>query len=300
MFLHFEHKCKTGRLTPLRLTKPEIIKLESVDAALTSGLRSLCIGHDMLSSESYVSPFLKVVIGPLYHLVRFVLRKFGIGLADATSMHRHYDDAHFNALVLAARKAAEIKLNSQLSLVTALTHKAKYGEYSSWHNGYYSPYIYEDNVDVFSVWIPLQSTSDETGGGFRFWYGERIENQAKQLCRARWKQLDNKARATPADIMSAGSELGALYKLANDSDSGDADDRCTCYAQLGEAILFNEYWPHKTTKWVGEGVRLSIVLRFVRKGTRVNKVRLQRRKQQLKLDGADWEQYCTYISEIET
>ena len=101
------------------------------------------------------------------------------------------------------------------------------------------------------------------------------------------------------DIVSPGKALRALYKLARDSDRDSDNDRCTCHAQLGEAILFNEYWPHTTTKWVGKGVRLSIVLRFVKKGTGLNKARLQRRRQALRLGDAEWAQYCTHISKIE-
>ena len=163
----------------------------------------------------------------------------------------------------------------------------------------YSPYIYNDNADVLSVWIPLQSVSACTGSCFRFWYGESIETRARQLSRNRWKQLDAKSHASAADIVSPGKELRALYKLANDSDRDADKDRCTCHAQLGEAIMFNEYSPHTTTEWVGEGVRLSIVLRFVEKGTGLNMARLQKRKQALKLDGAEWAQYCAHISRIE-
>ena len=194
----------------MKLGKPTIIKLDGVDAPVFSGLRDLCIGHDMLRSESYVSPYLRSAIGPLYSLLRFLSRTFGVGLADATSMHRHYDNAHFIRIAAAAKKAAEQALNSELSLVTALTHKAKYGEFRSWHNGYYSPYIYNDNADVLSAWIPLQSISPDTGSCFRFWYGEGIEAKAKQLCSNRWKQLDAKPHGSPADIVSPGKELRAL------------------------------------------------------------------------------------------
>ena len=283
----------------MRLHKPTIIKLDGVDRAMFAGLRELCIGHDMLTSESYISPYLRFVFGPLYASLRFLSRTFGVGVADATSMHRHYDNAHFIRLSAAVEKAAEQAMNNDLSLVTALTHKAKYGEFSRWHNGYYSPYIYNDNADVLSVWIPLQSISPDTGSCFRFWFAESIETKAKQLCSNRWKQLDAKPHGSPADIVSPGKELRALYKLANDSDRDTDKDRCTCHAQLGEAILFNEYWPHRTTKWVGGGVRLSIVLRFVKKGTGLNKARLQKRKQALKLDSAEWAQYCAHISKIE-
>ena len=112
-------------------------------------------------------------------------------------------------------------------------------------------------------------------------------------------RLDAKPRSCPVDLISPGKELKALYQLADESDRDPDEDRCTCHAQLGEAILFNEYWPHKTTKWVGKGVRLSIVLRFVKKGTGLNQARLRKRKQVLKLDSAEWAQYCTHISKIE-
>lgn len=283
----------------MRLARPTVTRLDGVDEALISGLRDLCIGHDMLRSESYVSPVLGFVLGPFYSLARFGARACGVGLADATSMHGHYDNADFSRLSTAVRKAAEQVVGSDLSLVTSLTHKAKPGEGSSWHNGYFSPYIYNDNAHVLSAWIPLQSVSPETGSGFRFWYGEDIEAKARQLCSDRWKQLDAKPRGSPADIVSPGRELRALYKLADKSDRDGAEDRCTCYAQLGEAIIFNEYWPHKTTKWIGEGVRLSVVLRFVKKGTGLNEARLQRRRQALKLDDTEWAQYCALISRID-
>jgi len=283
----------------MRLGKPAVLKLEGVDESLFSGLRDLCIGHDMLRSESYVSPSLRILLGPFYSLWRYLSRTFGVGLADVTSMHSHYGNALFMRLAATAQKAAEQALSSELTLVTALTHKAKYGEFSSWHNGYYSPYIYNDDAPVLSVWVPLQSVSPETGSCFRFWHAESIEAKARQLCSERWKELDAKPHAGPMDIVSPGKALRALYKLARDSDRESDNDRCTCHAQLGEAILFNEYWPHTTTKWVGKGVRLSIVLRFVKKGTGLNKARLQRRRQALRLGDAEWAQYCAHISRIE-
>ncbi len=282
----------------MRLSKPTIIDLDGIDGPLVSGLREICIGHDMLKSESFVSPGLKPILAPLYSSGRFLLRSMGKGLADATSMHKHYCDPSFIRLSTIAKKAAENAAKSELSLVTALTHKAKRGEFSSWHNGYYSPYIYNDDADVLSLWIPLQNISAETGSGFRFWFGGGIETQMKRLCSQRWKQMDAKRRGSPNDIINPGKELRAMYKVANDTDLETDEHRCTYYAQLGEAILFNEYWPHKTTKWQGKDVRLSIVLRFVKKGTGLNKARLQKRKQALKLDGDEWVQYCTHISKI--
>ena len=289
----------TGEGQNLQLNKPAIICLDGIDQPLFSSLRELCIGHDMLSSESYVSPTVRLFVKPLYSLVRAVSRILGHGLADATSMHRHYDNADFIKLSAAVKKAAEKEVGSELSLVTALTHKAKYGESSSWHNGYYSPYIYNDDADVLSVWVPLQSITPDTGSSFRFWYDKSIERISKQLCKNRWKQLDAKTRGSPMDIVNPGNELRALYKLARDSDSATDKSRCTCHARLGEAILFNEYWPHKTSKWLGDGVRLSIVLRFVKKGTGLNRMRLNKRKQALKLDEDGWLQYCAFISKIE-
>ena len=283
----------------MQLDKPNIIRLQGLDRLLFSRLRELCIGHDMLRSESYVSPYLKPIIGPFYALLRLLLRATGRGLADATSMHKHYDNSHFIELSIAVRRAAEKEVGCELSLVTALTHKARQGEFSSWHNGYYSPYIYNDNAEVLSVWVPLQSISPDTGSGFRFWYDKHIERKSKRLCIKRWNELDAKTRGSPADIVNPGNELRALYKLAQDSDVATDKYRCTCHALLGEAILFNEYWPHRTTKWRGDEVRLSIVLRFVKKGTGVNKMRLKKRKQALNLDGDEWIQYCTYISKIE-
>ena len=148
------------------------------------------------------------------------------------------------------------------------------------------------------MWIPLQSISAETGSGFRFWFDDNIEMQMKHLCSRRWNEMDAKPRGSPNDIVNPGKELRAMYKVANDTDHDADETRRTYYAQLGEAILFNEYWPHKTTTWLGQDVRLSIVLRFVKKGTGLNSARLQKRKQALKLDGAEWEQYCTHISKI--
>jgi len=283
----------------VQLDKPSVISLDGLEKPLFSSLRKLCIGHDMLKSESYVAPNLRILVSPFYTLIRGLLRIIGMGLADVTSMHKHYDNADFIQLAAAVKRAAEKEAGCELSLVTALTHKAKYGEFSHWHNGYYSPYIYNDNVDVLSVWVPLQSISPETGSCFRFWYDKKIEHQSKELCKKRWQQLDAKKRGSPADIISPGSELRALYKLAQETDSPTDKHRCTYYAQLGEAILFNEYWPHKTTKWVGQGIRLSIVLRFVKKGTGLNKKRLLKRKQALKLNEVEWLQYCTHISRIQ-
>ena len=70
----------------MRLGKPTIIKLNGVDGPLFSGLRDLCIDHDMLRSESYISPRLRFVVSPLYASLRFLSRSFGVGLADVTSM----------------------------------------------------------------------------------------------------------------------------------------------------------------------------------------------------------------------
>jgi len=281
----------------VQLDKPTVIYLDRLGPKLYSSLRELCIDQDMLRSESYVSPCLRVLISPLYTLVRRITRTIGLGLADVTSMHKHYGNADFMQLSDTVKRAVEKEVGSKLSLVTALTHKAKHGEFSSWHNGYYSPYIYKDDVDVLSVWIPLQSISPETGSGFRFWYDKHIERKSRRLCKKRWKQLDAKSHGSPADIATPGKELRAFYKLAKDTDSDE--NRCTIHARLGEAILFNEYWPHTTTKWVGEGVRLSIVLRFIKKGTGLNKARLQKRRQALRLNDVEWAQYCTHISKLE-
>ena len=280
------------------LSEPTIIKMDGIDTSLVAGLRELCIGHDMLRSETFVSPRLKPIIAPIYSAGRFLLRSLGMGLADATSMHKHYYDPRFIHLSKVAIKAAEIAANSKLTLVTALTHKSKRGEFSSWHNGYYSPYIYNDDADVLSLWIPLQNISKETGSGFRFWFGGNIETKMKDLCSRRWKEMDEKPRGVPNDIVNPGKELRAMYKVANDTDQDSDEHRRTYYANLGEAILFNEYWPHTTTKWLMKDTRLSIVLRFVKAGTGLNAARLQKRKQALKLDGDEWVQYCTHISKI--
>lgn len=110
---------------------------------------------------------------------------------------------------------------------------AEKGEYSGWHTGVNLNKLFVNNPKTFTVWIPLQSLTEETGGRLWFYNGEYLDMIIDLI----------NPPATDKKTMLY------QYVMVNLLEETELDKhKVTEDCELGDAILFWEMNPHCVDK----------------------------------------------------
>jgi len=100
------------------------------------------------------------------------------------------------------------------------------GVYSGWHTGVNLSKLFVGNPTTFSIWIPLQTLTEETGGRLWFYNGEYLDSVIDML-----KITDKKTSAFQYLLLSILEKELEAHKITDD-------------CQFGDAFYFWEWNPH--------------------------------------------------------
>lgn len=124
------------------------------------------------------------------------------------------------------KKLAELYPDMMVFATNYFAGDAQNGAYSGWHTGINLSKLFVGHPQLYTVWIPLQTLTSETGGRLWFYGGEYLETFIELL-----KETDKKTMMLHyITIMLTEKEL-EKRKVTED-------------CPLGDAFIFSEMIPH--------------------------------------------------------
>jgi len=187
------------------------------------------------------------------------IRNFFSDIPSSRKIDGDYDKLVFGRLVLPSLEEKLAKLFPDMMVFTThyFTGAKEKGQYSGWHTGINLSKLFIGNPDTCTVWIPLQTLSEKTGGRLWFYNGEYLQSfmDILRLC-------DKKNNIAQYLILKLIEEELEKCKITDDCNFGDA-------------FLFWEINPHKVDTECIIVPREILSVRLVKKGCVIDEAFLE-------------------------